>query len=763
MTVRHIIDGLERLGGRSALVSGGREWTGAQILDWAYGAVTALRQRGVSAGRSLSWSAGDVPEALPVRLAAMLLGARFSAERSARDLTITDADLPVFGGTRACEPRVVDDVDDAPFTIARGPFVWSAAVFCDSMAALRDALGSSSARTAVLSPLTGFGGDAALASWSAGAPVHHHPAAGNPAKALVFLERAAPDCAVLPAALLRSILAHPAAALADLSALRRIVYDAGAGAGGALSAEESAAARGVFGVELTERIASEVGMVSVERELRSAEQEAARIAELVTSHPAVAAAAVLPSHGDGWEIFAVPARRAGDDADEHANAQRLISEATAALDAEFAGTDLNRAIAAVERLGQTALLSMLNALHRRGLFTDAGAAHTVDEVFSRARVAAAHRPLIRRWIRVLTEQKLLRRDGDLLRAARAVGDYSDAALARAWEDLKREWAATVGATGTIDYALHNAERLPDLISGAVHAVHLLFPEGRTDLARALYRESIAARYQHRAVSNLVSRIARQWPGQRPVRVLEVGAGTGATSESLLPALSGVDVDYLYTDVSNYFLDQAAPRLAEHRSVRFGLYDINVAPQEQGYAPNSFDVIIGGGVLNAARNTDASVRWLNELLGPGGWLVLTEPTVEEFWVMASQAFMLDDASDGRAETEATFLSLPQWNAVLDGAGLQRVLGLPGDGHALERLGHRVFAARAKTDRVPLTSERLAEHLGERVGAAARIEIVDELPLAAGGDLDRERLRGWAARRRRPDLRSLPTTASQAGLK
>ncbi|WP_437545522.1 methyltransferase [Sorangium sp. So ce367] len=766
MTVRQIIDGLERLGSRAALVSSGREWAGAEVLDATFRAVTALRQRGAVAGRTLSWSAGDRPQALPVRLAAMLLGARFSAEQPAIDggdvLRITDADLSALDGASACEPRLVDD---APFSVVRGSFVWSRAVFCESVAALRDALGPSPARTAVLSPLAGFGGDAAFASWSAGAAVHHHAvdassaSAASPAKALSFLERAAPDCAIVSAALLRSLLAHPAAALADLGALRRIVYDAGAGAGGALSAESSAAVRRVFGAELVDRIAGEAGLVPVERELRRAEQEAARIAELVMSHPGVAAAAVIPSDGDGWAVFAVPAKRASDDADGDASGQRLIAKATAALDAELAGTDLNRAITAVERLGQTALLSMLNALGRSGLFTDTAAAHTVDEVLARARVAAAHRPLIRRWLRVLTEQKLLRRDGDRLSAVGPVCDFSDAALARAWDELKGEWLATVGAAGTIDYAVRNADRLPDLISGAVRAVHLLFPEGRTDLARALYRESIAARYQHRAVSLLVSRIAREWPGQRPIRLLEVGAGTGATSESLLPELSGAEVDYLYTDVSRYFLDQAAPRLAGHRCVRFGLYDINVAPRDQGFVPNSFDVIIGGGVLNAARNTDASLRWLNELLGPGGWLVLTEPTVEEFWVMASQAFMLDDASDGRAETESTFLTLPQWNAALDGAGLQRVLGLPRDGHPLERLGHRVFAARTKMDRALLTSEHLSEHLGERLGAAASIEIVDELPLAAGGALDRERLRDWAARRRRFDSRPLSTAASQ----
>jgi SAM-dependent methyltransferase len=221
----------------------------------------------------------------------------------------------------------------------------------------------------------------------------------------------------------------------------------------------------------------------------------------------------------------------------------------------------------------------------------------------------------------------------------------------------------------------------------------LFPEGRTDLAEALYRENVTGRYQHRAVSALVGGVAARWPAGRPLRVLEVGAGTGATTERVLRAViaSKVEVDYLYTDVSKYFLDQAAERLRDHPWVRFGRLDIDVDPQQP---PGSFDIVIGGGVLNAAADTDASVRRLAGMLCDGGWLVLTEPTVEEPWILTSQAFLMTDPGDGRADTGATFLSLDQWNAVLDNAGLYRVLGLPDAKHPLAPLGHRVFAARVQ---------------------------------------------------------------------
>lgn len=367
----------------------------------------------------------------------------------------------------------------------------------------------------------------------------------------------------------------------------------------------------------------------------------------------------------------------------------VVVAAAEAAERELSGVGLESAVAAVRGFGHTALLSMLNAFHRCGLFTARGGTHTPAEIATATGVAPGYRKLLGRWLDVLTVEGLLRDEGGALRAVPEPGEYSDGALRRKWQEAERGWLATTGAARTVEYARHNAERLPELLSGRRRAVDLLFPEGRTDLAAALYRENVTGRYQHAAVAGLAGALAARWPA--PPRVLEVGAGTGATTERVLPTLAAMDVEYHYTDVSASFLDEARARWRGYPWVRFGRYDIDAAPGEQGYEPGSFDVVLGGGVLNAARDTDASVRWLTELLCPGGWLVLTEPTEEEFWILTSQAFLMTEAGDDRAASGATFLTLPQWNRVLDAAGLHRVAGLPPDGHPLAALGHRVFAA------------------------------------------------------------------------
>jgi pyochelin synthetase len=742
MNMQHkIAQGLTAIGERIALSSGGQSWTGLELLTAVARFAAALEERGAGSGRPLLWRGGDDAGVLPLRLAAMWMGCRWMNTPPlghADEIQLSITRLSEFTAPSSGCMRPPSDA----FAWVRGAHTWTAAAIERSLGAILEKLDPPPRFTAVLGALDGWGGDVALASLALGVPVQHHPACAAPARALALLERGAFECVASSAALLRGILQQPALAWTEVR-LRRFVYDADEG--GALSPAERCAAADALRADVVGFEARVSGLSCVmEHSAEEVQQTAQAIAEAVSRHPLAGQCVAVPA-ASGWGVFAVPGAATGTlpAGEEMA---RWVSRVEAEAGAELASTDLRRATAVNDRLGRTALLSMLNALRRCGAFDMPACSE--DDLLDRVHVAAPHRALVRRWIRVLTERGLLFHGGGALRPALEADAYSDSALARAWDEVEVEWSAVTGAALTIEYARRNAECLPDLIRGHVNAVHLLFPEGRTDFASALYRESTVARYQQSVVRGLLGQIAEGWSETRPLRVLEVGGGTGATSEALLPVLEGHDVDYLFTDVSRYFLDQAPARLGKYPFVRYDLYDIDMAPRQRGLPCNAFDVIIAGGVLNAARDTEFSLRGLLALASPGGWLILTEPTLEEYWVMASQAFMLKAANDARAETESTFLSLAQWNAVLDAAGWQRVLELPQPGHPLEPLGHRVFAARAKLGRARLTAAHIREQLdrelpGARGAADIRhLEVVDALPLMVGGEIDRRRLQEWA---------------------
>ncbi|GGU22996.1 class I SAM-dependent methyltransferase [Lentzea flava] len=244
-----------------------------------------------------------------------------------------------------------------------------------------------------------------------------------------------------------------------------------------------------------------------------------------------------------------------------------------------------------------------------------------------------------------------------------------------WDEAEEAWRAATGGTGTIEYARRCANHLPQLFSGEVDPTTLMFPEGRMDLADALYRENVMGRYQHATVAAVVRAL------DRPLRIIEIGAGTGATTEHVLGNLHPL-TDYLITDVSRYFVDQAGKRFPGNR---YGTFDIDADGQD----PGEFDVVIAGGVLNAAKDTDASLKRLKDLMAEQGWLIISEPTVEEPWVLMSQAFLMAKPTDARKSS--TFLTHDQWREALR-SQFELVLDLPHEDHPLHALGHRVFVAR-----------------------------------------------------------------------
>ncbi|GAA2801140.1 hypothetical protein GCM10010441_27500 [Kitasatospora paracochleata] len=339
----------------------------------------------------------------------------------------------------------------------------------------------------------------------------------------------------------------------------------------------------------------------------------------------------------------------------------------------------------VERLDEAVLSSVALAFQRCGLLEPSGPGRPAAEILAAARTAPQHHALVERWLGILAEHGLARRESERFLAA---GPIEETAVARSWELAADAWTGGLGSAAFIDYLRANAEHLPELMSGEQHPALLLFPEGRTDLADAVYRETATARYLNAAVAEAVRRIAEAAP--RPLRILEVGAGTGATTDAVLAQLT--EADYLFTDLSQFFLAPARERFAGRPGLRFAVFDIDRPAAAQGLAPDSFDVVIAAGVLNNACDADATVRELVKLLAPGGRLLITEPTREHLEILASQAFMMTPPQDARRESGTTFLSRAQWSDVLTGAGLGDVRTLPAEDHPLAPLGQRLFAAR-----------------------------------------------------------------------
>ncbi|MEV5826835.1 class I SAM-dependent methyltransferase [Spirillospora sp. NPDC052242] len=340
----------------------------------------------------------------------------------------------------------------------------------------------------------------------------------------------------------------------------------------------------------------------------------------------------------------------------------------------------------VATLETAALGSMLRVLQGGGVLDDPTRIYTTATVVAAARVAPPHVPLVGRWLRALAEAGWISRDGDGYRGTRPVGSGAESA---AWDAAHRQWVeGGFGGPAFVTYLRRNAESLEGLLTGDIAAAMLLFPEGRTELADAVYRDTATARFLNETIAGAVCRLG----ASGATRVLEVGAGTCATSEVVLAraASAGIRLRYTATDVSRFFLSTGRSRLPD---AHFAVLDFNRSPIVQGFSPGSADVVVAAGALNAARDIDAAVRGLARLLTPGGWLLVSEPTREHVEILASQAFMMAPPLDVRARTATSFLDRAQWAAVFAGAGLVLHATLPAEDHALAPLGQRLFLVQA----------------------------------------------------------------------
>ena len=166
-------------------------------------------------------------------------------------------------------------------------------------------------------------------------------------------------------------------------------------------------------------------------------------------------------------------------------------------------------------------------------------------------------------------------------------------------------------------------RLGDVLEGRVSYQELLFPGGSMEAVLPVYEDSPIAKAYNDCVAAAVTELLSRAPRGTPLRVVEVGAGSGGTTSSVLPVLRGRCSCYLFTDVSSVFLRAARARFAAYGFVDYKLLNIQAAPHLQGVAPHQFDLLISTNCLHATALLRDTLRHCHQLLREGGVLVLNE--------------------------------------------------------------------------------------------------------------------------------------------
>ncbi|MEV0289164.1 condensation domain-containing protein [Kribbella sp. NPDC050820] len=414
---------------------------------------------------------------------------------------------------------------------------------------------------------------------------------------------------------------------------------------------------------------------------------------------------------------------AGTDRVDEPTAIELSAEAIDSARSLRATADDEAMIRFADALDRAALLQMMRCLSERGLFVDPGTQHTLEEILSTARVSPAHHRLVRRWLGALVGNDLVNRTATGFRCLRAV---SPAECDAGWAAVEAATPAVENRSELIEFFRATAAVLPELLDGSRNPLELLFPQARTEIHEVAYGAMFTSRYLNQLLSHIARRLCTGQSGAVP-KVLEVGAGVGGTTVGVVRELAGIELEYTFTDVSQFFLNNARRTFADDPRLRFGLFDLNTDPVAAGYRPNTYDVIICANVLHYAESVDVALGRLRELLRPGGWLLMIEATRDSYQIMTSMEFLFDETSqhftDGRAGNDQLFLSTDQWLTVLAATGADDVGCVPVADPVTERIGMQVFAARFKSDRARIDPAGVAAALAaEFPGQWAGLKVV-----------------------------------------
>ncbi|HST31614.1 MAG TPA: SDR family NAD(P)-dependent oxidoreductase, partial [Chthoniobacterales bacterium] len=175
--------------------------------------------------------------------------------------------------------------------------------------------------------------------------------------------------------------------------------------------------------------------------------------------------------------------------------------------------------------------------------------------------------------------------------------------------------------------------LGPVLRGEKDAVEVLFAGTGTELLDQFYGSGLLSSHWLAAIAAAVQETARALPEGRGLRILEVGAGTGALSAQVLPVLERGLHNYVFSDISAGFFPGAMQKLAAFPEVETKIFDLEKPATEQGFELGSFDLIIGTNVLHAVADVRSTLRNLHDLLAPGGSLIFMEHGTPHIWAEA----------------------------------------------------------------------------------------------------------------------------------
>lgn len=481
-----------------------------------------------------------------------------------------------------------------------------------------------------------------------------------------------------------------------------------------------------------------LGRVDHQIKLRGNRIEPGEIEAALLAHPGVRSA-VVGSRGDGKQsrlvayVVGEPRAKAADPSVDATWDAAILAAREPIENVPLSEEGFTPGFVAA--MDELVYAYLVGAFSKLGIFASTGS-FTAADLVSKKLVLPRYQRWLHRNLGLVAARGALAVDGDRF-SVRSVPTIPDPAPL--WQEVEKFVA--VENVRFLQLFRRSSENLAGILGGDVHAIELLFQEGESTEADQIYQETTFGR-RNRQCKALFAHLAKTWTASRPLRILEIGAGVGATTRHVLPVLDPARTSYVYTDVSSYFTQLGKKRYGQYPFVSFTLLDAERGPEEQGLEPGSFDVVLANGVLHATRFLRETVRHVAHALAPDGLLVFIEPTklFGYFNLIMALQQGFERFEDVDLRPHHPLLTSAEWRDLLLASGFDRFTAVAERDLPEDYTGIDLLVARRASSTLP-SSDELRAWLADRLPSAmlpSTFVALDRLPMTPNGKVDRTAL-------------------------
>ncbi|KAI9045893.1 putative polyketide synthase [Aspergillus affinis] len=233
-----------------------------------------------------------------------------------------------------------------------------------------------------------------------------------------------------------------------------------------------------------------------------------------------------------------------------------------------------------------------------------------------------HQELVDYLYKRLEEARLIDLDGTtVIRTAIAAPMRSSTAIL---EEVSREYPEYAGAS---KLSFFTGSHLASVLRGEQDGLQLIFgtKEGQ-ELVSWMYGDEPHNVSGYKQMLEFIKRLVGSIDTTRsPLKILEMGAGTGGGTKWFLPGLAklNIPVEYTFTDISAGFVAQARRRFKNYPFVQYRVHDIEKPPADD--LLRTQHIIIASNAVHATSNLQQSTRHMRQALRDDGVLMMLEMT------------------------------------------------------------------------------------------------------------------------------------------